>query len=239
MLKTHCFFLCPNSIMSVPGRLSFLLYRDPRLHKQGDLSEEQPSMWDELPSTELWGLGGWSVEDLVIRKPESSSCNSISEICLCVTESVTLSSGRFLQASLSLLEGRVSSSQTNRSESLPHFIWTSRRFGCSLRQSLLSFFVPSLRATEAEWLQIHRLLRPESRHPPFPPPFACCLDCLLETLTFDSSESSELPSYGSKSYNHNKRTHFNSWSAMCIFNTNGWMRGACIPKNNSHAFLQA
>lgn len=139
-------------------------------------------------------------------KPESSSCSSISMMWGRVVESAPLF---FLQASLWPGESGAPSS-----ESLPHCIWTSGGFCCSLRQFVFSFVTTSLRATEAEWWKPNRLLWPGSRHPAFPPPFPCCFVRLLDTLAsiFEPSESSELPSYGSKHCNHNKHTDVYSWA---------------------------
>lgn len=199
---THCLFLCPSSTPSAPGKPSFLLWRDLRLQGLGDLSEELSSNWDELPSTGVPGPGVWAAGDVGSCTPESSNwqSSSTSMVGAGIVESLAIFSFWSLQQSLSRWGGRMSSSQTHSSESLPHFIWTSKRCCCSVTGSLIPFFTTSLR--EAGWWT-NLLLLPENRQPPPPPPFPCLVR-LLGTLSsmVDSSDSSELPSYGSKNYNH-------------------------------------
>lgn len=205
MLTTHCLFLCPISIVSAPGTPSFLLWWNGRFHWLGDLSKEQSSIWDELGSTgaKCKAIVG-EVEDIAAGMAESSwQCNSMSRGWLGIVESWVISSTRSLQPSLSVREGRETRSHGHSSESLPHFIWTSRRCCCCVTRSGPPSFTRSLRAREGGWWGIDRLFRRETRHPPSPP-FPCCLVRLPETTAamLNSSESSELPSYGSKNYNH-------------------------------------
>lgn len=188
MLSTQCLFLGPCSSTSAPWSSTLLLNRDLRLLVLRDLSKQLFTIWVELSSTEVWRLAVRGVEE-----PESSSCSSICTVWICVVEWVVFSSAVFLK------------SQSHSSESLAHFIWTSLSYliaECSsMKGSLIPVFSILLKARAAGWCRTARLLRPERRHPP---PFPCCLVCLLLTpaSVFNRSESSELPSYGSKNYNH-------------------------------------
>lgn len=141
----------------------------------------------------------WGVEDLGACMPESSNWQSgwTSMVWACCVELLAVFSFRSLQPSLSWWGGRVSSSQTHISESVPYFIWTSEGCSCSVTGSRTPFFISSLR--EVGWWRINPLLLLRTLQPPPPPPFACLVRLLeTPTSTSDSSESSELPSYGSK-----------------------------------------
>lgn len=187
MLSTQGLFLGPSSSTSAPWSSTLLFIRDLSLLEPRDLSKQLFTIWVELSSTEVWRLGVWGVEER-----ESSCCSSMCVVWKHV-ESVVFSSAVFLK------------SQSHSSESLPHFIWTSLSYliaDCSATQgSLIPVFIILLKARAAGWCRTACLLRPERRHPP---PFPCCLVCLLlmPASAFDWSESSELPSYGSKNYNH-------------------------------------
>lgn len=239
MLTTHCFFLCSSSTISAPSNPSFLLYRDLRLQGLGDLSDELSKMWNVLPSTGVSGPGIWIAENVGSGKPESSKwqSSSTSMAWACIVESVGIVFLRSLPPSLSLWEDRTSSSQTHSSESLPHFIWTSKRCCWSATGSLIPLFMASLR--EAWWWWRNLLLRPRNRQPP-PPPLACLVGLLeTPTSTFESSESSELPSYGSKNYRAHVHLLINLRSSKMLWR----QKNECFscfysPKSNSQGVLQ-
>lgn len=233
MLKTHCLFLCPSSTNSAPENPSFLLYKDRRLLRLGGLSEELLGIWDELTST---GVAG----PTVLFKPGSSNWQQspTSIAWLWIDESLDLWSLRSLHSTLLEL-----SSQTHSSESLTHFIWTSISCFCSAVGFLILDLTTSLRAAEEDWLRMNLLLLHKNRLPPPPPLFPCCLLRLPKTppLAFDSSESSELPSYGSKNYTHeHKCTHsLTKFTIVFVAKIDVSELRECLPRNSSHALPQA
>lgn len=188
ILITHCLFLRPSSIPSAPGITSFLLDRDKRSRGLGDLSEELSSSQEAFRPT--------GVQDVVPRNPESSSWGCILTVCACAVRSSVVLPVRSPHPPLE--EVGVSSSQTHSSLSLPQFIWMSWGSGCSVTRSLWLFFNTSLNTEVVGWFRENLLLRPKNRPPPLPPRPCSFILLVTAALPTDSSESSELPSYGSK-----------------------------------------